>query len=499
MITDVSEAIEQIVQERSISEELAVQIVENTMLAAYKRKFGNNDNAVIRFDDDQRTVTIHARKQVVNGVYDPVYEIELEEAKALNPEAEEGDELLIGLDPKKDFGRIAVQSAKQTARQNMREIRKDSLYSEYKDKEGDIIIGYYQRERNGTIYVDLGKIEGVLPKKFQSPREDYHVNDRIKALIYKVEKTTTGLQIVLSRTHTDFVKAIFEMEVPEVYDKSVEIHKIVREPGYRTKLAVYASNRDIDPVAACVGPKGARIQAVIRELEGEKIDVLEYDSDPQEFIMNALSPAEVKDVVVLDETKHSALAVVEENQLSLAIGKQGQNVRLANRLVDWNIDVKTIEQYEAMDIYTDARKAVSQLFGEEEEEISKISELPGVDMAVAELLRANEIDFIDDFFTAEEDGRLVSIAGLTEEQINTLRSIIDELSIEEETYPEDEGEDAEDTGSEAEAEVAAAGAEDDEEDEYFCPECNTKLTIEKGSTTALCPKCGAELSIVEEE
>jgi N utilization substance protein A len=508
MVTDVSEAIEQIVQERSISEELAVQIVENTMLAAYKRKFGNNDNAVIRFDDERRRVTIHARKKVVNGVYDPVYEIELEEAKTLNPEAEEEDELLIELDPKKDFGRIAVQSAKQTARQNMREIRKDSLYSEYKDKEGDIIIGYYQRERNGTIYVDLGKIEGVLPKKFQSPREDYHVNDRIKALIYKVEKTVTGLQIVLSRTHTDFVKAIFEMEVPEVYDKSVEIHKIVREPGYRTKLAVYASNRDIDPVAACVGPKGARIQAVIRELEGEKIDVLEFNNDPQEFIMNALSPAEVKDVVILDEVKHFALAVVDENQLSLAIGKQGQNVRLANRLVDWNIDVKTIEQYESMDIYTDARKAVSQLFGEEEEEISRVSELPGVDMAVAELLRANGIDLIDDFFAAEEAGKLSSIEGVNEEQITALRSIIDELSIEEEEYAEEEAgaEDADAADNEGEgegeAEVAAAGGEEGEvedEDEYFCPECNTKLTIEKGSTTALCPKCGAELSIIEEE
>jgi N utilization substance protein A len=494
MATDVSEAIEQIVQERSISAELAVQIVENTILAAYKRKFGNNDNAVIRFDDERRAVTIHAKRQVVNGVYDPVYEIELEEAKALNPEAEEGDELLIELDPKKDFGRIAVQSAKQTARQNMREIRKDSLYSEYKDKEGDIIIGYYQRERNGTIYVDLGKIEGVLPKKFQSPREDYHVNDRIKALIYKVEKTATGLQIVLSRTHTDFVKAIFEMEVPEVYDKSVEIHKIVREPGYRTKLAVYASNRDIDPVAACVGPKGARIQAVIRELEGEKIDVLEFNNDPQEFIINALSPAEVKEVVIRDETRHIALAVVDESQLSLAIGKQGQNVRLANRLVDWNIDVKTTAQYESMDIYTDARKAVSQLFGEEEEEISKISELPGVDMAVAELLRANGIDFIDDFFTAEDEGKLPSIEGLQEEQINVLRSIIDELSIEEEEYTEE----AEETDDGSEAEVADADMEDEEE-EYFCPECNTKLEIEKGSNTAICPKCGAELSIVEED
>ncbi|MDR3325095.1 MAG: transcription termination factor NusA [Spirochaetaceae bacterium] len=521
MATDVSEAIEQIVQDRNMSEELAIQIVENTILAAYKRKFGNNDNAVVRFDDGGRVVTIHAKKQVVNGVFDPVYEIELEEAKLLNPDAEEDDEILIELDPKEDFGRIAVQSAKQTARQNMREIRKDSLYSEYKDKEGDIIIGYYQRKSktNDTIYVDLGKIEGVLPKKFQSPREDYHVNDRIKALIYKVEKTATGLQIVLSRTHTDFVKAVFEMEVPEVYDKTIEIHKIVREPGYRTKLAVYSTNRDIDPVAACVGPKGSRIQAIIRELEGEKIDVLEYSTDSREFIMNALSPAEARDVIILDEGKHQALAVVAENQLSLAIGKQGQNVRLANRLVDWSIDVKTVQQYEAMDIYTDARKAVSALFSEEEEEISRISELPGVDAAVAELLRANGVDLIDEFFAAEEDGRLASIEGLDPEQIRVIRGIIDELTVEEEfasggaeaagaeaanaDEPRAEGSGAEAGAAEAAPEAPAAGGaaadEDVDEDEYFCPECGAEITISPDSATAVCPNCGTELSLEEEE
>ncbi|MDR2864436.1 MAG: transcription termination factor NusA [Spirochaetaceae bacterium] len=504
MATDVSEAIEQIIQERNISEELALQIVENTVLAAYKRRYGNNDNAVIRFDENKRLVTIYAKKQVVNGVFDPVYEIELEEAAALHPDAEDGDEILIELDPKEDFGRLAVQSAKQIARQNMREIRKDSLYSEYKDKEGDIIIGYYQRERNGTIYVDLGKIEGVLPKKYQSPREDYHVNDRIKALIYKVEKTVTGLQVVLSRTHTDFVKAVFEMEVPEVYDKTVEIHKIVREPGYRTKLAVYSTDKNLDPVAACVGPKGARIQAIIRELEGEKIDVLEYSSDPREFIINALSPAEVRDVIILDEGKHQALAVVAENQLSLAIGKQGQNVRLANRLVDWNIDVKTVGQYEAMDIFTESRKAVSRLFGEEEEEeISKISELPNVDITLAALLRDNGIDYIDDFFAAEEEGRLASIEGLGEDQVKALRAIIDQLVSEEEDLSGIGEQAPSDTQDSAEGGVSEGAdedkeGEDEEEDEYFCPECGAKITIGQNDITAICPSCGTELSLEEE-
>ena len=220
MATDMSDAIHQLIQDRGISEELILKTIENTLVAAYKRKYGAAENAIVRFSEDNREVSIYAQKKIVDGVYDPVAEIDLEEARELNHEAEIGDELLIEVDPK-DFDRISVQSAKQTAHQSIREIQKDTLYSEYKDKVGEIIIGYYQRERNGTIYVDLGKIEGILPKKFQSPREVYHVNDRIKALITEVNKIPAGLQIVLSRTHTDFVRAIFELEVPEVYDKTV--------------------------------------------------------------------------------------------------------------------------------------------------------------------------------------------------------------------------------------------------------------------------------------
>jgi N utilization substance protein A len=505
MATDVSEALEQFVQERNISRELALQIVENTILAAYKRKFGSSDNAIVRFDDENRTVTIFAKKQVVDGVYDPANEIELEEAKKLEPETEEGDEILIELDPH-DFGRLSVQSAKQTVHQNSKEIRKDSLYSEYKDKEGDIIIGYYQRERNGTIYVDLGKIEGVLPKKFQSPREIYHVNDRIKALIYKVEKTQTGLSVVLSRTHTDFVRAVFEMEVPEVYDKTIEIHKIVREPGYRTKLAVYSTNKDVDPVGSCVGPKGARIQAIIRELEGEKIDILKFDTDPAAFIKNALSPAEVKEVYVLDEATHRALAIVSDSQLSLAIGKQGLNVRLANRLVDWNIDVKTVAQFEEMDVSAESRRAVSRLFGDEEEEITRLSELPGVDMETVNILLENGIDFIEDFFSAEEDGRLAGIESLGAERLEAMRSLIAECEVEEEAEAAEEEAEAEESPAPEEAEAesetpvgeseeAAAAEAESEEEVYECPECGAAIT----ANMTRCPSCGVELSFEYEE
>jgi N utilization substance protein A len=490
MASDMSEAIRQLIQDRGISEELVLRTIENTLLAAYKRRYGNADNAVVRFNDDNTQVAIFAKKKIVDGVYDPVSEIDLEEARELDPEAEIGDELLIEVDPK-EFDRIAVQSAKQTAHQSIREIQKDSLYSEYKDKVGEIIIGYYQRERNGTIYVDLGKVEGILPRKYQSPREVYHVNDRIKALITEVNKTPAGLQIVLSRTHTDFVRAIFELEVPEVYDKTVEIHKIVREPGYRTKLAVYSNRDDVDPVGACVGLKGVRIQSIIRELEGEKIDILKYDPDPRRFIKNALSPAEVRDVIILDEAKHQALAVVNESQLSLAIGKQGLNVRLANRLVDWNIDVKTEAQYAEMDVSSESRRAVSELFGdteEYEEEITRIAELPGVDPAVAAALAENGVEYIEDFLALSE-GQLSELQGITADQLKVLQGLIDEnVEIVEE-----------DVQAEAPANeepVEGEGEESDEDtEEYECPECGAKITTDM--TT--CPNCGIGLSFEYED
>jgi len=487
--TDMSQAIRQLNQDRGIPEELILRTIEDTLIAAYKHRFGNADNAVVRFDEENLEVSIFAQKKIVeqDGVYDPVTEIDLGEARELNPEAEVGDEILVEIDPKQ-FDRIAVQSAKQKAHQTIRDIQKDSLYSEFKDKEGEIIIGYYQRERNGTIYVDLGKMEGVLPKKFQSPRETYHVNDRIKALIAEVKKDASGLQVVLSRTHTDFVRAIFELEVPEIYDKTVEIHKIVREPGFRTKLAVYSNREDVDPVGACVGLKGVRIQAVIKELEGEKIDILKYDPDPRRFIKNALSPAEVRDVIILDEGKHQALAVVSDSMLSLAIGKQGLNVRLANRLVDWNIDVKTESQFSEMDIAAESRRAVSQLFGDTDsydDEISRISELPGVDSRTAKTLLDNGIDFIEDFLGLSQEE--LEAKGLSSTELDDLRKLIEEYVevVEEEPFEEAQPEKVPEEEPE----------ESPEPEEYECPECGAKITVDM--TT--CPSCGIGLSFEYEE
>jgi N utilization substance protein A len=496
MSSEMADAIKRIVQEKGVPEELIVKTIEEALLAAYKKKYGTTENAVIRFNEDSSEVTVFAKKKIVDEVEDEVTEISLKEAVGYNEASEIGDELLIEVNPR-DFDRGAIQSAKQRAKQTLREIQKDTLYSEFKEKVGEMIIGYYQRERNGNIFVDLGKTEGILPKKYQSPREIYHVNDRIKAFIYEVNKTPGGLQIILSRTHTEFVKKIFELEVPEIYDHTIEIFKIVREPGYRTKIAVYTNKEDVDPVGACVGLKGVRIQAIVKELEGEKIDILKYDSNPMDFIKNALSPAKVAHVVILDEAKKQALALVDDSQLSLAIGKQGLNVRLANRLVDWNIDVKTNKQFEEMDIAAETKKKVSALFGEieEEEEIERIQELPGITPELTAILARNNIELIETLVSMKDED-LLALDGMTEEYVAQIKNIMEETIeiVEEEEPAEEEAAPATDT-EEEQGEAPPEAVEEAEEETYECPECGHKITADMTS----CPNCGVGLSFEEEE
>ena len=488
-MSEMAEAIRELIETKGFSEDSVRQTIENAIKAAYKRTFGTADNCIVKFADDMSDVTVYSRKTIVDGVYDPVIEMELEEARELSSECEEGDEIDIQIDPH-TFDRSAVSTGKQAAHQGLSESFKDNLYSEYKDKVGEIIIGYYQREHNGNIYVDLGKVEGVLPTKYQSPRERYEKNDRIKALIVDLKRTNSGLQLVLSRSDPNFVRSIVELEVPEIYDKTVEIFKIVREAGYRTKIAVLSNKEDVDPVGACVGLKGVRIQNVIRELEGEKIDILRYDPEPTQFIKNALSPAEVSNVYILDEEKKQALAVVPDSQFSLAIGKQGQNVRLASRLCDWNIDVKTEEQAEEMDLseISSVRKTAANLFNENEsassedyEEVAAISDLPDIDTRVAGILKDAGYDDIEKFVSAYEDGSIKSVEGLTEEDLEAVNKII-HANVE---FVE-EGEESE--SSENTEETAA-------EEEYFCPECGAKITLDMTQ----CPKCGTEFEFAEDE
>ena len=395
-----------------------------------------------------------------------------------------GDEIDILEDPK-SFDRSAVSTGKQTAHQGLNDTIKNTLYNQYKDKVGEMIKGYYQRERNGNIYVDLGNagcIEGVLPVKYQSPRETYEQGDVIKAIIADLKTTSNGLQIFLSRADPRLVEITMEMEVPEIADGTVKIEKCVRDAGYRTKMAVSAAREEIDPVGACVGAKGVRIQNVIREILGEKIDVLRYDPNPAEFIKNALSPAQVSRVVILDEEKRQALAIVEDSQFSLAIGKQGQNVRLANRLCDWSIDVKTEEQCEGMDFSEKATtKAALDLFNDaaetESEEVSTVAELDGVTERVAEILKANGIEDIVQFIEAYNNESVQKIDSLTKEEVEAVYNIIKETV---DIVEEESGESAE---------------EPVEEEKYYCPECGAEITLDM----VRCPKCGVEFEFTEDE
>ena len=480
-MSEMAEAIRQLISEKGYSEDSVRQTIERALKAAYKRTYGTDENAIVKFNDDMSDVSIYSRKVIIDGVYDPVKEIELEEARKLAGDSvEEGDEIDILEDPK-SFDRSAVATGKQTAHQGLNETYKNSLMNDYRDKIGEIIIGYYQREKNGNIYLDLGnagKVEGVLPVKYQSKLEVYEKNDRIKALIVDVKPTNSGIQLVLSRSDPKLVSSILEKEVPEIADGTVEIQKIVRDAGYRTKIAVYSKREEVDPVGACVGLKGVRIQNVIRELLNEKIDVLRWDSNPAEFIKNALSPAQVERVVIMDAEKRQALAIVEDSQFSLAIGKQGQNVRLANRLCDWNIDVKTVEQAEDIDFSNvNTVQTARNLFNDEQvDEITTVAELPGVNSEVAELLKENGIEEIQDFVEAY-DNVSIKIDGVNEEDLDKINELINE-NVE---FVEDE------TKSSADEDSTSTNEDDtQDEEEYFCPECGAKITLEMTH----CPNCG---------
>lgn len=491
MSEGIIEAIREFAQEKGIDDDFVLHIVEQSLKASYKKQFGTDANAVF----NEETGKIYSKKIIAAHAKNPVFEIDLEEAKKLAPACEEGDELLVEVDPK-SFGINSVRVGMQRATQCIREMQKDSLYAEYSTKVGEIIIGYYHRERNGNIYVDLGKVEGLLPKKYQSPRDHFGRNtaageeSRIKALVREVKKhrQSNVVQLILSRTDAEFVRRILELEVPEIENGVVNIHNIVREPGYRTKISVSTDRDDIDPVGACVGAKGARIQAVIAELDDEKIDILPYSEDPKAYIKSALSPAEVMDVMILDAEKRLALAIVSDSQLSLAIGKQGLNVRLANRLVDWNIDVKTEGQFKQMDIYTDARKAVEDLFtddtsdeGEEYEEISNVSELPGITDDILTILYNNNIEEIQDLINMEDD-EIRALDGLSKEMADTLLDIIANAV---EVVEDDEDESNEESKIDSE----------DETEEFECPECGHKITIDMTK----CPNCGVDLAFEYED
>lgn len=342
-------AIEQLEKERGISKDILIDTLVTALQTAYKKNFGSSQNVRVDFSETTGEIKVFSSKVVVEEILeDDDLELPIEEAKEIDPSYEIGDIIEEEVTPK-DFGRIAAQTARQVVVQRIREAERNIIFDQYSDRESEIINGSVHRSAKGIVYISLGKTEAMLLPSEQILSERYEQGVRVKTYIVEVKNTTKGPQILVSRTHPGLVKRLFELEVPEIHDGEVEIKSIAREAGSRTKLAVYTSLEGVDPVGSCVGQKGARVQNIVTELNGEKIDIIEWSDDPVQLISNALSPSTVERVILSDEEK-AALVVVPDNQLSLAIGKEGQNARLAAKLTNWKIDIKSTSQYDAMEV-----------------------------------------------------------------------------------------------------------------------------------------------------
>jgi N utilization substance protein A len=340
------EALKEIVKEKGISEDLLFTTIEDALVAAYKKNYansgGNSQNVKVTMNRENGEIHVYSQKKVVDEVYDEVNEISLDDSKELDPNYDIEDVVSIEVTPKK-FGRVAAQAAKQVVIQRIKEEERRIIYSEFAEKEDDIITGAVIRKDKNNVLVDLGKTEAVLGPNEQMLGEKYNFNDKLKLYIVEVKSTTKGPQIVISRTHPGLIKRLFELEVPEIFDGTVEIKAIAREAGSRTKISVFSNDENVDPMGACVGPKGVRVQNIVNELKNEKIDIIKWSKLPEEYIANALSPSKVLDVTLNEDNKF-AQVIVDDNQLSLAIGKEGQNVRLAAKLTGWKIDIKSKSQ-----------------------------------------------------------------------------------------------------------------------------------------------------------
>jgi N utilization substance protein A len=369
MQVDLNRVIEQVSKEKGIDKTIVVSAVEEMMLSAARRTFGPERKIESRFNSDLGEIELFEIKTVVDDVLNPQAEVLVAQAREkYDPEAQNGDEILIKLDTA-TMGRIAAQAAKQNLIQHIRDAERKQIYSEFKDRKGDIVSGIVQRLERRNMIVNLGRTEAILPEKEQIPHERYRPGDRIRALILDVDLSEKGLAIILSRTSNDFLRKLFEQEVPEIYESIVEIRQCAREPGGRAKVAVYSNDSDVDPVGACVGMKGTRVQSVVQELRGEKIDIVPWTEDQAELVCRALAPAKVSKVII-DEDEHGMEVIVPDDQLSLAIGKRGQNVRLAHRLTGWKLDVRSEAEAEE-----EARAARASL-----------NSIPGVGDINAELL-----------------------------------------------------------------------------------------------------------------
>jgi len=397
MISDLSKVLEQVSREKGVDREVLIHTLEEAVRTAARKKLGQNYDLEINFNDELGEIEIFEFKEVVEEVSNRHLEVSLEEAQKIDPDAEIGDSLGIKMETD-ELGRIAAQSAKQVIMQRLREAERNIVFDDFKDRRGEIIHGIVQRFDKGGIIVNLGRAEAELPAKEQIPKENYKQGDRIRAYILDVKQFSRGPQIILSRTHPNFLSALFENEVPEINEGIVKIVQVAREPGSRAKIAVTSKDSDVDPVGACVGMKGSRVQAVVQELKGEKIDIVPWDPDPAKFICNALAPAEIIRVLV-DEANQSMEVVVPDDQLSLAIGRKGQNVRLASKISGWNLDVTNETNY---------NKSLKDAY-------NSLLSLDGVGEATATNLYQEGFRSVNDVASAKVE-ELVQVKGISSEK-----------------------------------------------------------------------------------
>ncbi len=423
MTSNIFEALHEIATQKGIPREDIEGIIESAMLSAYKKQYGSVDNVKVVFNRENNLVNVVSKKMVVKTPLNKAEEIAYDQAKKIKPDVALGEDISVEENPFESFGRIAAQTAKQVIIQKIKESEKTIIYDEFIKREGELINGYLQRKSKDALYVDLGKTEGVLPAREQSSLEHYKIGDRIKALIYKVQKNTKGPSIVLSRTQPEFVAKLFEMEIPEIYDGIVIIKNVVREAGFRTKVSVESDRDDVDPVGACVGMKGIRIQSIVRELEGEKIDIVEHSSDKRQMAANALTPARVKEIVMTNSG--SAIAVVDTEQYRLAVGRAGHNARLASRLCGFDIDIKTEEQYREFLGSSDSRSIVEQLFSKTTEEETPLEALDELDARTIKLLETGGVFSVEDLVEKSLD-ELMKIDGIGEKTARKIMEIIAE-------------------------------------------------------------------------
>jgi len=386
MNKDLFAAIESLEKEKGISKEVLFEALEVALVSAYKRNFQSAPAVRVDLDRDTGEITVFSQLKVVEEVESDQQEVNLYEARVYDPHCQIGDIVEMEVTPK-EFGRIAAQTAKQVVIQRIREAERELIYESFVDRTEEIITGLVRRFEQRNVIIDLGRTEAVLPVNEQIPYERYRQGERVKTFIADVKKTTKGPQIIVSRTHTGFLKRLFEMEVPEIYEGIVEIKAIAREAGHRSKLAVLSNNKDIDPVGACVGPKGSRVQAISNELKGEKIDIIKWSEEPEEYIANALSPAKVSSVI-LDSDNKTATVVVPDSQLSLAIGKEGQNARLSAKITGWKIDISSETQFTEKSLsaigLSDEKNEAAVQEGEDNNHLLKEGEEAVIDTGVTE-------------------------------------------------------------------------------------------------------------------